>query len=269
MKVVLSPSSRRAPPPWLQSLLRLGPGSGSPPSASASQFVRQGGAVAVVAVKMAKTRRLALWLICIWIAPSSLWLEHVGRQKCQDFPSHRYFVATGPPRKSFNGAAEPFWSGGSGRVAVFIWSRFTSLWLNLCGQHRRPGYLTRPRGFYHLRAGEPQGGGLCGIEGSIEQISFKVADKLIKFLWALIEQEGRWRNDFKNPFEEGGVLGIGSLPKKVEFWLTPTFFWWISATFMTHWPSTYLYFRTILRTKSRRGGNYTYRDFLGSKFAPL
>ena len=51
MKVVLSPSSRRAPPPWLQSLLRLGPGTGSPSSASASQFVRQGGAVAVVAVK--------------------------------------------------------------------------------------------------------------------------------------------------------------------------------------------------------------------------
>ena len=81
--------------------------------------------------------------------------------------------------------AKPGWFGGSGGVAVFIWSRFTSLWLNLCGQHRRqPGYLTRPRGFYHLRAAKPQGGGLCGIEGSLEQMSFKVAHKLIRFLWA-------------------------------------------------------------------------------------
>ena len=110
MKVVLSPSSRRAPPPWLQSLLRLGPGSGSPPSASASQFVRQGGAVAVVAVKGENGKDSKAGSLVDLHLDCSL-KPLTGTQECQDFPSHRYFVAAGPPRKSFNGArsAEPFW----------------------------------------------------------------------------------------------------------------------------------------------------------------
>ena len=108
MKVVLSPSSRRAPPPLASKSTPPRTGLRLPTERFSFTVCPTGGRRGRGGCQDGKDSKAGS-LVDLHLDCSLKPLT--GTQECQDFPSHRYFVATAPPRKSFNGArsAEPFW----------------------------------------------------------------------------------------------------------------------------------------------------------------